>query len=104
MNYAIIEAGGRQIWVQPGKFYDLNYINGNPGDIIRLNHVLFYCKDGSVQIGNPCLDKVSIQTKILRHLKGRKITVFKMKSKKNMRVKQGHRQKLTRLFIEKITD
>ena len=104
MIYAIIEAGGKQIWVQPGRFYDLNYISGEPGYIIHLNRVLFYSKEGSVKVGNPCLNQVSIETKILKHLKGRKITVFKMKPKKNVRVKTGHRQKLTRLFVEKIVD
>lgn len=102
MIYAIIEASGRQLWVQPGYFYDLNHISGEPGDIIHLNRVLFYCKDQTVKIGHPCLDSTYVKTKILKHFKGRKVTIFKMKSKKNMRVKNGHRQSLTRLFIEHI--
>nr|QCI08180.1 ribosomal protein L21 [Pterothamnion crispum] len=104
MIYAIVEAGGRQIWVQPGRFYDLNYIDGQPGDIISLNRVLFYCREGSVQIGKPCLDNLSIKTKILKHIRGRKLIVFKMKPKKNMRVKKGHRQELTRVLVEDIIE
>lgn len=102
MIYAIIEASGRQLWIKPGHFYDLNHINGEPGDIVHLNRVLFYCKDEIVKIGYPCLTEISVKARILKHLRGRKITVFKMKSKKNMRVKNGHRQNMTRLLVEKI--
>ena len=103
MIYAIIEASGRQLWVQPGNFYDLNYISGEPGDTIHLNRVLFYCNDDVVKIGHPCIDDIYVKTKILKHFRGRKVTVFKMKSKKNVRIKNGHRQNLTRLFVENIT-
>nr|YP_009295871.1 ribosomal protein L21 [Schimmelmannia schousboei]AOM64806.1 ribosomal protein L21 [Schimmelmannia schousboei] len=103
-TYAIIEADGRQIWIQPGKFYDLNYVEGEPGDIIHLNRVLLLNNQGKISIGNPCVQSIKIKTKILKHLKGKKLTIFKMKPKKNMRSKQGHRQKLTRLFIEEISN
>ena len=102
MIYAIIEANGRQLWVQPGNFYDFNHISGEPGDIVHLNRVLFYCKDEVVKIGQPCVDNIYVKTKILKHFRGRKVTIFKMKSKKNMRIKNGYRQNLTRLFIEQI--
>nr|QCI05524.1 ribosomal protein L21 [Crouania attenuata] len=102
MTYAIIEAGGKQIWIQLGQFYDINYIHGDPGDSIYFNRVLFLKDKDDIQIGMPCLQKVKIKAKILRHFKGRKIIVFKMKPKKNMRSKSGHRQKLTRLLIEEI--
>nr|YP_009297047.1 ribosomal protein L21 [Ceramium japonicum]AOM66390.1 ribosomal protein L21 [Ceramium japonicum] len=102
MSYAIIEASGRQLWVQPGHFYDLNHICGDPGDIVHLNRVLFYCKNQAIQIGQPCLNNIYVKTKILKHLRGRKVTVFKMKSKKNVRIKNGHRQNMTRLLVEKI--
>jgi len=102
MAYAIVEASGKQIFVHPGKFYDLNYIKGEPGDIVYLKRVLFINRDGTVKIGNPCLDSSKVQAKILKHLRGRKITVFKMKPKKNTRSKKGHRQNLTRLLIQEI--
>nr|QCI09116.1 ribosomal protein L21 [Inkyuleea mariana] len=100
MTYAIIEASGKQVWVQPGRFYDLNYIDAEPGDLISLNRVLLLNQKGNIEIGKPCLESVRIKTKILKHLKGRKLTVFKMKPKKNSRSKHGHRQKLTRLLVE----
>nr|YP_010952323.1 ribosomal protein L21 [Gloiopeltis furcata]WMP13992.1 ribosomal protein L21 [Gloiopeltis furcata] len=102
MTYAIIEANGKQIYIQEGKFYDLNYIDGDPGDLVNLNRVLLLKQKDNVQIGTPCLDSVTVKAKILKHLRGKKITVFKMKPKKNTRSKQGHRQKLTRLLIQQI--
>lgn len=102
MNYAIIDASGKQFWVEKGKFYDLDYINGLPGDIINLNRVLLIAQEGIVKIGKPCLENSFVKVSILKHLKGRKITVFKMKPKKNSRSKQGHRQQLTRVLVREI--
>lgn len=102
MTYAIIDVGGKQIWVESGKFYDINYLSGNPGDIISFNRVLLLSKDNNIYIGMPCLKSSIIKAKILKHLKGKKLTIFKMKPKKNIRYKKGHRQKLTRILVEEI--
>lgn len=102
MTYAIVEIGGKQMYVQPGKFYDVSKINAAPGETVVLNKILLLNKSGAVILGRPCLDSCSIKAKVLRHLKGKKITVFKMKSKKNMRSKAGFRQHLTRLLIQDI--
>nr|BCB14957.1 50S ribosomal protein L21 [Grateloupia asiatica] len=102
MMYAIIEANGKQVWVQPGKFYDLHYIHANPGDIIKFNRVLLINQKGKILIGNPCLASTYIKAKVLKHLLGSKVTVFKMKPKKNTRSKKGYRQKLTRLLVQEI--
>jgi len=79
------------------RFYTSYYF-----DVAYLKRVLFINRDGTVKIGNPCLDSSKVQAKILKHLRGRKITVFKMKPKKNTRSKKGHRQNLTRLLIQEI--
>lgn len=102
MKYAIIEAGGKQIWIEQGKFYDVNYIHSQPGDIVQLKRVLLANSNNKIHIGYPCINKIFIQAKIIKHLKAKKINVFKMKPKKNKKSKQGHRQKLTRLLIENI--
>lgn len=102
MTYAVVEAGGKQIWIEVGKFYDLNYIPGNPGDIVELNRVLFIHKDNIFKVGAPFLQSNLIKAKILKHVRGKKITVFKTKPKKNSRCKKGHRQKITRLLIQNI--
>ena len=102
MKYAIVEISGRQVWVEDGKFYNLNYIATNPGNKILLNRVLMLNDNGNIQLGKPYLDGVKIEATVLQHIKGPKLLVYKMKPKKKYRRKTGHRQKLTRLMIDKI--
>nr|AYR05951.1 ribosomal protein L21 [Lithothamnion sp.] len=102
MTYAIVEISGRQFWVQSGSFYDVNKIHAQPGETIVLNKVLLLNREGSIVVGFPCIKDTTVKAKVLKHLKSRKIMVFKMKSKKNMKSKQGHRQDLTRLLIQEI--
>ena len=102
MTYAIIETSGKQLWIEKGKFYDVDYINGQPGDIINLNRVLLINKEDKITLGHPCITSFHIKAQILRHIKNNKIIVLKMKAKKNYKVKQGHRQKMTRLLIKDI--
>ena len=102
MTYAIIETSGKQLWIEPGKFYDVHYIQGEPGDKINFNRVLLINQDNKISIGQPCIISAKVKGKILKHLKDNKIIVFKTKEKKNSRTKKGHRQKLTRVFIEQI--
>lgn len=102
MTYAVIDLGGHQVIIEPGKFYDINYISAQPGDVINFNRVLFLNKDSNYCLGSPCLDNVYVKATVLKHLIDDKITVFKVKPKKNNRSKKGHRQKLTRVFIEDI--
>lgn len=102
MTYAIVEIGGKQMYVQAGKFYDVNKLKATPGQTILLNKVLLLNKNGNIHLGQPCVQSCLIKAKILRHFKGRKVVVFKMKSKKSMRSKKGFRQHLTRLLIQEI--
>lgn len=102
MKYAIVEISGRQFWIEAGKFYDINRIPTDIGKEITLNRVLLVNNDGELLIGKPYLDKVKIQGKVLEHLRGKKTIVYKMRPKKKTRKKQGHRQELTRVLIEKI--
>nr|YP_007947737.1 ribosomal protein L21 [Neoporphyra haitanensis]AGG36986.1 ribosomal protein L21 [Neoporphyra haitanensis] len=104
MTYAIIEASGKQLWVEEGRYYDLNRIPFDPGQSIILGKVLLLNKNGQVTLGHPCIAGVTIKATIMRHLRGKKITVFKMKPKKKMRLKKGHRQELTRLMINSIVN
>jgi large subunit ribosomal protein L21 len=102
MIYAVVELGGKQLWVESGKFYDVNKLQAYPGETLVLNKVLLLKKDNKVIVGSPCIKNCTIVAKVLKHFKSKKITVFKMKPKKNMRSKRGYRQDFTRLFIEKI--
>lgn len=102
MKYAIVEISGRQFWIETGKYYDFNRIPTELGKQITLNRVLLINNNGEVLIGQPYLENVTIRGKILDHLRGRKTIVYKMRPKKKTRKKQGHRQELTRVFIEDI--
>nr|YP_009297615.1 ribosomal protein L21 [Hildenbrandia rivularis]AOM67159.1 ribosomal protein L21 [Hildenbrandia rivularis] len=102
MTYAIVDISGHQLLIKPGCYYDLNKIPLNTGEIVLFNKILLLNHKGLVKIGNPCLENVRIKATIVRHLKARKVTVFKLKSKKRLRRKYGHRQHLTRLVVNSI--
>ena len=103
MNYAIVEASGKQFWIEPGKFYDLNYIDLHPGDKIALVRVLLVNNNGNVSVGHPCLENTSVEATVLGHIQSKKITVYKMRPKKKTRKKQGHRDNLTRIMVNSIS-
>lgn len=102
MKYAIVEISGRQFWIETGKYYDFNRISLKLGKQITLNRVLLLNNHGNILIGKPYIESVKIKGKILEHLRGNKTIVYKMRPKKKTRKKQGHRQELTRVFIEDI--
>ena len=102
MKYAIVEISGRQFWIETGKYYDFNRIQTELGKQISLNRVLLINNKGNLLIGKPYLEAVKVKGKILEHLRGKKTIVYKMRPKKKTRKKQGHRQELTRVFIEAI--
>nr|UBQ35301.1 ribosomal protein L21 [Thalassiosira sp.]UBQ35359.1 ribosomal protein L21 [Thalassiosira sp.] len=102
MKYAIVEISGRQFWIEPGKYYDLNRIPTELGKEITLNRVLLINNNGELLIGKPYLKSVTVKGKILEHLRSRKTIVYKMRPKKKTRKKQGHRQDLTRILIQEI--
>ena len=102
MKYAIVEISGAQFWVETGNYYDFNRIPTERGKGILLNRVLLVNNEGKLFIGQPYLENVQIQGKILEHLRSKKTIIYKMRSKKKTRRKQGHRQELTRVLIENI--
>ena len=102
MKYAIVEISGKQFWIESGKFYDFNRIPTELGKKISFNRVLLLNNEGDISIGQPYLNEIKIQGRILEHLRGKKKIIYKMKSKKKTRRKQGHRQELTRVLIENI--
>ena len=103
-SYAIVQASGRQYWVEENKFYDFDKLPLDRGDIFSLNQILLVNQNGSVQIGKPFLDsEFTVKAKVLRHLSGPKIRVYKMRPKKKTRKTFGHRRKLTRVLITSIS-
>jgi len=104
MKYAIIEVSGKQFWVEIGKYYNLNHIPTETlGIDINFNRVLLINDGNKILVGQPYLENVQVTGKILEHLRGKKTIVYKMRPKKKTRKKQGHRQELTKVFIDNIT-
>jgi large subunit ribosomal protein L21 len=103
MSYAIIRTGGRQFKVEPGKRYRLPSLAGEPGGKIEFTDVLLGNDGKSVKGADKKLAKAKVTGEILRHGRGDKIVVFKMKRRKNYAKKQGHRQGFTEVKIGKIT-
>lgn len=102
MAYAIIETGGKQLRVEPGRFYDVERLPVEPDETISLEQVLLVQDGGNVSIGQPLVEGATVEVTVMQHLRGRKIVVYKMRTKKKTRKKQGHRQELTRLMVNSI--
>jgi len=102
MSYAIIETGGKQLRVTPGRFYDIELLHIAPEEQVSIDKVLFVEHDGEVTIGQPFVAGATVEGEVVRHLRGRKVLVYKMKPKKKTRKKRGHRQEITRLLINSI--
>ncbi|MEM7555808.1 MAG: 50S ribosomal protein L21 [Cyanobacteria bacterium P01_A01_bin.84] len=103
MAYAIIETGGKQLKVEPGRFYDVELLHSEPDEKITIDSVLLVQNDGDISIGQPLVEGATVEGTIMRHFRGRKIIVYKMKPKKKTRKKRGHRQETTRLMINSIS-
>lgn len=102
MTYAIVEAGGKQLRVEPGRFYDIDRLALEVDDPVTLERVLFVDNDGEALVGQPVVEGAAVMGSVVSHLRGRKIIVYKMQPKKKTRKKQGHRQELTRVMINSI--
>ena len=102
-SYAIVQASGKQFWIEENKFYDLDKLPLDKGDHFSFNQVLLVKNQDTIDIGKPFLgDQCTIEATVLRHLSGPKIRVYKMRSKKKTRKTFGSRRKLTRVLINSI--
>lgn len=102
MTYAIIETGGKQLRVEPGRFYDVELLHLEPDATLTLETVLLVNNDNDITIGQPFVAGATVEGTIMRHFRARKVLVYKMKPKKKTRKKRGHRQEVTRLMINSI--
>jgi len=102
MTYAIIETGGKQLRVEPGRFYDIELLHIEAEEKVSIDAVLLVQHDGEVTIGQPLVTGATVEGTVMRHFRDRKVLVYKMKPKKKTRKKRGHRQEVTRLMIDSI--
>jgi large subunit ribosomal protein L21 len=100
--YAVVQTGGKQYTVREGDLIQTERIDGEVGDVVELAEVLLIKGEKTFKVGTPVVSKARVFGKIVEQGKARKIVVFKMKRRKNVRRKQGHRQLYTKLMISQI--
>ncbi len=100
--YAIVEIAGQQFKVEKNQQIFVHRLQAKEGSKIALDKVLLTDDSGKVNIGSPDLKGVEVTAKVIEHLKGDKVIVFKKKRRKGYKVKNGHRQFLTKLEIQDI--
>ena len=100
--YAIVEASGTQMWVQADRYYDVDRIQAEVDDTIKLENVLLVKDSKGTTLGQPFVKDATVTLKVMAHRRGPKVIVYKMRPKKKTRRKNGHRQELTRVMVESI--
>ncbi|TGV02903.1 50S ribosomal protein L21 [Flavivirga rizhaonensis] len=100
--YAIVEIAGHQFKVEKDQKVFVNRLQTEEGKKVSFDNVLLVADGDKVTVGAPAIDGAQVGAKVLKHLKGDKVIVFKKKRRKGYRVKNGHRQSLTEIVIESI--
>ncbi|MBW8201590.1 50S ribosomal protein L21 [Flagellimonas abyssi] len=100
--YAIVEMAGQQFKVAKDQKVYVHRLQGEEGDKITFDKVLLLEDGDNVTIGAPVIDGAAVEAKVVKHLKGDKVIVFKKKRRKGYQKKNGHRQYLTEIVVEGI--
>ena len=101
--YAIVEIAGQQFKVEKDQQLFVHRLEGKEGAKVSFDNVLLIDDAGKVNVGAPAVTGASVSAKILEHLKGDKVTIFKKKRRKGYKVKNGHRQSFTKIQIDGIS-
>jgi large subunit ribosomal protein L21 len=102
--YAIVEIAGQQFKVEKDQQIFVHRLEAEEGSKVDLENVLLIDNGGKINVGAPAVKGAKVTAKVLEHLKGDKVIVFKKKRRKGYKVKNGHRQYLTKLEILKIDE
>ena len=97
--YAIFEAKGKQWRAELDATLRMPTLDAEPGDRVTFDHVLLAERDDKIIVGQPSLDGAAVAAEVIRHGRGDKIIVYKMKKRKGYRRKQGHRQGFTEVRV-----
>lgn len=100
--YAIVEIAGQQFKVSKDLKVYVHRLTNEEGSKVSFGKVLLLDDNGTITLGAPAIEGVSVEAQVLRHLKGDKIIVFKKKRRKGYKKRNGHRQYLTQIVIEGI--
>ncbi|MDN6279500.1 MAG: 50S ribosomal protein L21 [Psychroflexus sp.] len=98
--YAIVEIAGQQFKVAKDQKVFVHRLKEEEGASISFDKVLLYNDGSTTTLGAPAIDGAKVDAKVLKHLKGDKVIVFKKKRRKGYKKKNGHRQHLTEIQIE----
>ena len=102
--YAIVEIAGQQFKVAKDQRLFVHRLQDKEGAKVSFDKVFLLDDGKKVTVGAPAITGASVEAKVLGHLKGDKVIVFKKKRRKGYRVKNGHRQSLTQLVVEQINE
>jgi large subunit ribosomal protein L21 len=100
--YAVIETGGKQYRVSPGQTVEVELLPSEPGATVTLDRVLMVSTDDKTLVGQPVVPGGAVVATVIGEGRGKKVIVFKYKSKKRYRRTTGHRQDYTYLTVTDI--
>jgi large subunit ribosomal protein L21 len=101
--YAIVDIAGQQFKIEKEMNLFVHRLEGEEGSKVEFEKVLLIDKDGKVNVGSPYIDEAKVTAKILSHCRADKVLVFKKKRRKGYQKCNGHRQDLSKIFIENIS-
>ena len=101
--FAIVEIAGQQFKVAKDQKVYVHRLQGEEGSSVSFDKVYLLDDGTQVTLGAPAITGASVEAKVVKHLKGDKVIVFKKKRRKGYRVKNGHRQSLTEILIQSIS-
>ena len=102
--YAIVEIAGQQFKVEKDQQIFVHRLEAEQGTNVSFDKVLLLDNQGKINVGAPAVKGASVTAKVMEHLKGDKVIVFKKKRRKGYKVKNGHRQYLTKIEIQAINE
>jgi len=100
--YAIVDIAGQQFKVEKGKKFFVHRLTADEGSSVEFSKILLADNEGKVTVGKPYIDGAKISAKVVKHLKGDKVLVFKKKRRNGYRKLNGHRQFFSQIEIENI--
>ena len=102
--YAIVEIAGQQFRVEKEQEVIVHRLAAEVGATLEFGDVMLIDNKGKITLGQPFVDGAKVTAKILSHLKGDKVTIFKKRRRKGYQKSSGHRQQLTKIQIENIAE
>ena len=102
--YAIVEIAGQQFKVEKDQQIFVHRLEEKEGAKVEFDNILLIDNNGKVNVGAPAISGAKVTAKVLDHVKGDKVVVFKKKRRKGYRVKNGHRQAFTQIEIQSIVE